>query len=176
MKLGCLHNPNPKSEDGYCCAVQELDWVQTQHYATVQAPFDFVLAADCVYHEDIIPHFLLTVIAMTHSKSTGKVLVLLYPGHQTFPISFNNNSLCTAVVVVNELRSESVHNCFMATFEQYFTIKRTPRNKMDAVHQHSAIDILTLKRRKEHATTSWQDAQQSWQTAAGAANTPAPSG
>lgn len=54
----------------------------------------------------------------------------------------------SAVVVVNELRSESVHSRFTALFEQHFTIKRTPRSKMDAVHQHSAIDILILKRRK----------------------------
>ena len=53
-----------------------------------------------------------------------------------------------AVVVVNELRSEAVHSRFTALFEQHFTIKRTPRSKMDAVHQHSAIDILILKRRK----------------------------
>ncbi len=53
-----------------------------------------------------------------------------------------------AVVVVNELRSEAVHSRFTSLFEQYFTIKRTPRSKMDAVHQHSAIDILILRRRK----------------------------
>ena len=54
----------------------------------------------------------------------------------------------SAVVVVNELRSESVHSHFTSLFQQHFTIKRTPRSKMDAVHQHSAIDILILKRRK----------------------------
>lgn len=64
---------------------------------------------------------------------------------------------CHAVVVVNELRSEAVHSRFTLLFEQYFTIKRTPRSKMDTVHQHSAIDILILKRRKEHATTTWQE-------------------
>ena len=57
-------------------------------------------------------------------------------------------TVASAVVVVNELRSEAVHARFTAIFEQHFTIKRTPRSKMDAVHQHSAIDILILKRRK----------------------------
>lgn len=52
------------------------------------------------------------------------------------------------MVVVNELRSEAVHSRFTSLFEQHFTIKRTPRSKMDAVHQHSAIDILILRRRK----------------------------
>ncbi len=54
----------------------------------------------------------------------------------------------SAVIVVNELRSQAVHDCFTALFEQHFTIKRTPRSKMDPVHQHSAIDILILKPRK----------------------------
>lgn len=54
----------------------------------------------------------------------------------------------SAVVVVNELRSQAVHDRFTALFEQHFTMKRTPRSKMDPVHQHSAIDILILKPRK----------------------------
>ena len=52
-------------------------------------------------------------------------------------------------MVVNELRSQAVHDRFTMLFEQHFTIKRTPRSKMDHVHQHSAIDILILKRRKQ---------------------------
>ena len=54
--------------------------------------------------------------------------------------------------MVNELRSQAVHDRFTTLFEQHFTIKRTPRSKMDAVHQHSAIDILILKRRKQAET------------------------
>ena len=65
----------------------------------------------------------------------------------------------SAVVVVNELRSESVHSRFTALFEQHFTIKRTPRSKMDSVHQHSAIDILILKRRKAVGSNSDVPAQ-----------------
>lgn len=59
--------------------VQELDWTQTDQYATLHPPFDFVLAADCVYHEGITLHFLLTVLAVTHSKSTGMSSHLLMP-------------------------------------------------------------------------------------------------
>ncbi|KAL3140651.1 hypothetical protein ABBQ32_005217 [Trebouxia sp. C0010 RCD-2024] len=113
--------------------VQELDWSIPDHYAAVNPPFDYALAADCVYHEQIVEDFLRTVLAVTHSKST--------------------------VIVVNELRSESVHSRFIALFEQHFTIKRTPRSKMDAVHQHSAIDILVLKRRKDVASNSNLPAQ-----------------
>ncbi len=51
--------------------VQELDWSNVDHYGLVSPPFDYVLAADCVYHEQIVEDFLRTVLAMTHSKSTG---------------------------------------------------------------------------------------------------------
>lgn len=51
--------------------VQELDWSNLEHYAPVNPPFDYVLAADCVYHEQIVEDFLRTVLAMTHNKSTG---------------------------------------------------------------------------------------------------------
>ena len=51
--------------------VQELDWSMPAQYATVGPPFDYVLAADCVYHEQIVEDFLRTVLAVTHSKSIG---------------------------------------------------------------------------------------------------------
>lgn len=52
--------------------VQELDWSIPDHYSAVSPPFDFVLAADCVYHEHIVEDFLRTVLAVTHNKSTGR--------------------------------------------------------------------------------------------------------
>ena len=42
---------------------------------------------------------------------------------------------------------EAVHERFREAFERHFTVKRVPRNKMDAVHQHPLIDILLLRRR-----------------------------
>ena len=58
--------------------VQELDWSNPNHYSTVNPPFDYVLAADCVYHEQIVEDFLRTVLAVTHSKSTGLFLFLAF--------------------------------------------------------------------------------------------------
>ena len=52
--------------------VQELDWSIPEQYSAVDPPFDYVLAADCVYHEQIVEDFLRTVLAVTHSKSTGR--------------------------------------------------------------------------------------------------------
>lgn len=54
--------------------VQELDWSNPDHYSAVNPPFDYALAADCVYHEQIVEDFLRTVLAVTHSKSTGMSL------------------------------------------------------------------------------------------------------
>lgn len=35
-----------------------------------------------------------------------------------------------AVIVVNELRSESVHARFLQLFEEHFTIKKVPQSSM----------------------------------------------
>lgn len=56
--------------------VQELDWSTPDQYSAVSPPFDYVLAADCVYHEHIVEDFLRTVLAVTHTKSTGSFLSL----------------------------------------------------------------------------------------------------
>ena len=53
--------------------VQELDWSVPEHYSAATPPFDYVLAADCVYHEHIIEDLLRTVLAVTHSKSIGRL-------------------------------------------------------------------------------------------------------
>ena len=53
------------------------------------------------------------------------------------------------MVVVNELRSESVHARFLELFGPHFAVRKVPRAKMDAVHQHPAIDIFLLKLRRQ---------------------------
>ena len=55
--------------------------------------------------------------------------------------------LC-AVVIANELRSESVQARFMELFEESFTVKKVPHSKLDAEHRHSSIMLYILKRRK----------------------------
>jgi hypothetical protein len=59
-----------------------------------------------------------------------------------------------AVVIANELRSESVQQEFNAIFSSHFVIKRVPMAKLDAVHQHPAIQVLLLKRRKVKEETA----------------------
>jgi hypothetical protein len=57
--------------------------------------------------------------------------------------------MCREVVVVNELRSETVHARFLELFEPHFAVRKVPRGKMDAVHQHPAIDIFLMKLRRQ---------------------------
>ena len=52
--------------------VQELDWGNEAHIIQADGPFAFVLAADCVYHEEHIFGLRQTVLALTDLKSTGQ--------------------------------------------------------------------------------------------------------
>ena len=52
-------------------SVQELDWTRPEQYATLAPPYDFVLAADCVYHEELVQNFFDAVLAMVSLKTTG---------------------------------------------------------------------------------------------------------
>ena len=83
--------------------------------------YDFILAADCVYKEDILPTLRDVILALSSRK--------------------------TVVVVANELRSHSVAAAFDATFAPHFTMKRVPRAKMDAEYSVDAISIVVMKRR-----------------------------
>ena len=51
--------------------VRELDWAVPAQAEAAGGPFDFVVAADCVYHEQIVESFLQTVMTVTDHRSTG---------------------------------------------------------------------------------------------------------
>lgn len=53
-----------------------------------------------------------------------------------------------AVVVINELRSESVQARFVELMAADFTHKRVPHSKMGEI-QHAAIDIYLFRRAKQ---------------------------
>ena len=53
-----------------------FDWKKDGDYPNEAEPkADIVLAADCVYHEELIPHLLRAVQAVVHKKSTGALRV-----------------------------------------------------------------------------------------------------
>lgn len=108
-------------------SVSELDWSNKSHYEALNPPFDYVIAADCVYSEVAVPHFLNAVLAMAGPKGT--------------------------IVVCNEFRSQTVNDIFMAEFSRHFSIKKVPMNKMESEYQHPLIHIYIMKRLKKKGGT-----------------------
>jgi predicted nicotinamide N-methyase len=102
--------------------VEELDWGRKEHYSSVSPPFDYVIAADCVYSEVAVPLFLATVLAMV-----GPLGV---------------------VIVCNEFRSQTVHDLFVESFSQHFSIRKVSMARMDKAYQHPLIHIYLMKRKK----------------------------
>lgn len=107
------------------CRVAPLDWSDPACFASFQPPYDFILAADCVYSELAVPHLLATVLHMCGPR--------------------------TQTIITNEFRSQAVHDIFMERFSQHFTIRKVQAGKMDPNYQHPLIHIYLLKRRKQAA-------------------------
>ena len=52
--------------------VCELDWLCSDQWADLRAqPFDYVLAADCIYEEGLVAHLLTVVNAVAAPRATG---------------------------------------------------------------------------------------------------------
>ncbi|GFR51417.1 hypothetical protein Agub_g13705, partial [Astrephomene gubernaculifera] len=109
--------------------VAELDWTKPEQVTTppIRPPYDFVLAADCIYHETLTEHFHRAVMELTNEKST--------------------------VVVCNELRSHSVQGRFMSLFSATHSIKTVQHSKMDDTYQHPNIFIYIMKKKKKTPTS-----------------------
>lgn len=66
-------------QDSHLCScgkvsVAELDWSQQEQYARLCPPaFDYVLAADCIYHETLLRHLYRVMLAVTNERSTSKL-------------------------------------------------------------------------------------------------------
>ena len=52
--------------------VQLLDWNSASDIQAAGGPFRYVLAADCVYHEEHIEALCRVMLALTDLKSTGE--------------------------------------------------------------------------------------------------------
>lgn len=111
--------------------VTSLDWSDPSCYSDFQPPYDFILAADCVYSELAVPHLLATVLHMGGPR--------------------------TQTIVTNEFRSQAVHDIFMHQFGQHFTIRKVQMGKMDPNYQHPLIHIYLLKKRKQALEDASED-------------------
>ena len=52
--------------------VAELDWADPRHLAGVKGPFDYILAADCIYHENLVRDLYRVILELTTERSTGR--------------------------------------------------------------------------------------------------------
>lgn len=102
--------------------VGELDWDREETWAAFSPPYDYILAADCVYNEVAVPRLLAAVLRMAGPR--------------------------TVVAICNEFRSQSVHDVFTELFSRHFTIKQVPVRNLDPKYQHPLIKIFLLKLRK----------------------------
>ncbi|KAG2429921.1 hypothetical protein HXX76_010701 [Chlamydomonas incerta] len=123
VRLARGHQHGTWADSAGSVEVQELDWVKPEQVAPLHPPYDYVLAADCIYHEGLTEHFHRTVMEVTNEKST--------------------------VVVCNELRSHSVQGRFMELFTATHSIKSVPHAKMDEKYQHPNIFIYIMKKKKK---------------------------
>lgn len=117
--------------------VVELDWTAEDKLRHVRSPFDFVIAADCIYHENHMEDLLDTILKLTDDKSTGT-----YTTQPTLLISHR------LVLVVNELRSTSIDAEFHRTFGSVFNMKKLPSSSMDPLFRHPDIHIFVLKKKR----------------------------
>lgn len=100
-----------------------LDWMDPATYGAVQPPFDYVVAADCVYSEAAVPHFLGALKAMSTRK--------------------------TRIIVTNEFRSASVHDEFLKECKRLeLGLRKIPSSKLDEAYEHPSIHIYVLTHKK----------------------------
>ncbi|GIL53527.1 hypothetical protein Vafri_9113 [Volvox africanus] len=125
VRLSRAHQHGTWADSAGSVAVAELDWTKPGQVRVppLNPPYDFVLAADCIYHETLTEHFHRTVMDVTNEKST--------------------------IVVCNELRSHSVQGRFMELFTATHTIKSVAHSKMDDTYQHPNIFIYIMKKKKK---------------------------
>ncbi|KAI8463627.1 MAG: putative methyltransferase-domain-containing protein, partial [Monoraphidium minutum] len=105
-------------------AVAELDWSQPSHFTgggeggrgVIAGPYDYILAADCIYHEHLVRHLYRALLALSDCRST--------------------------ILVANERRSESVQAAFMELFSPSFTFKKAQGYQHPAIE----LTILKRRR------------------------------
>lgn len=109
----------PFPEEVGTISVRELDWQNEATYSNFSPPYDHIVAADCVYNESAVNHFLQVVVSMANHRSI--------------------------ITIANEFRSQTVHDEFMLQFSSKFTIRKIPLHKMDDTYRHPLIHIYQLK-------------------------------
>lgn len=103
--------------------IKELDWSNEATYTQFKPPYDYIIAADCVYGEAAVKPFLRTVLQMANKK--------------------------TVVLIANEMRCQTVHSMFMDLFSDFFIVKKLPVSQLHSEYQHPVIHIYQCKLKRE---------------------------
>jgi predicted nicotinamide N-methyase len=107
--------------------IKELDWSNEATYTQFKPPYDYIIAADCVYGEAAVEPFLRTVLQMANKK--------------------------TVVLIANEMRCQTVHSMFMDMFSEFFTVKKLPVSQLHSEYQHPMIHIYQCKLKRESSNS-----------------------
>mmetsp|Transcript_32158 Transcript_32158/g.76454 ORF Transcript_32158/g.76454 Transcript_32158/m.76454 type:complete len:401 (+) Transcript_32158:54-1256(+) len=98
----------------------ELDWRDAGARGRL-GTFDFVIAADCVYHPGLAESFLRTLQEVAHKK--------------------------TVVLLANEKRSRALMEGFLADASNSFRISPVPQRDLDPSFSHDEISLVLLTKR-----------------------------
>jgi len=138
MKENGLSRQHPKAQGNIPKPkVVELDWCSAPQ-RSAHGTFDFIVAADCVYHPSLAEALYNTLVEVTHKKST--------------------------VLIANEVRSPEVIKHFMGLVSQSFSTSAVPSSQLHPGFTDSAIQLSLLRRKsgksKERLPTETSTAAQ----------------
>lgn len=101
-------------------SVAAVDWTDAASIAAaldegVGGPYELILAADCVYNEQAVPHFLAAITALAAPRAH--------------------------ILIANEFRSQSVHDVFMAGARDCLSLRRVAQGRLHPDFEHPLIHL-----------------------------------
>ncbi len=106
-------------------AVEEYTWGKVYEKGYLSPPYDYIVAADCIYNGDTIDVFVAAVVAMCDTRTT--------------------------FLFANEVRDLEVNERLMAELELRFRVKIIPRSKLHTGAQNDLILVYEMKLRRAAA-------------------------
>lgn len=103
-------------------SIQEFDWSQLPPSLSPPAPFDFIVASDCVWPKIDNSHFIRALLAVTDAH--------------------------TQIILAYEYRGESCRETFFKRAEEFFTFTRIPDTELHQNFQVDDIEVYTMMRKK----------------------------
>eukprot|EP00850_Spirogloea_muscicola_P013073 SM000087S23355 [mRNA] locus=s87:265381:268142:+ [translate_table: standard] len=101
--------------------VAELQWGNEKHIAAANGPYDYIVATDVAYNEQLVEPLVDTILSLSTSSTT--------------------------ILVGQESRSTIVDALLLKKCKQHFTVKKVSHSKLHPEYQHPAIDLFILKRK-----------------------------